>query len=102
MEQRLVHEGITLEALGNTAKAIEPGKEAFHDPTVTGKLLVRMRTIFEFSSIRSAPQRNAVADATPNQRETKGLAVITPVGGQAARAGARSASAARNSHLRQG
>jgi hypothetical protein len=42
-----------------------------------------------------------VADATAHQRESKSLAVITPVCGQAAGAGARSASASGNFHLGQ-
>jgi hypothetical protein len=40
-----------------------------------------------------------VADATPNQREPKGLAVITPVCGQTAGARARSASSSRHFDL---
>jgi len=67
MEEGLVHEGVAFEALGNATKAIEPGKEPFHHPAVTGKLSVSVRTILEFSSIRSTPQGDAVANATPNQ-----------------------------------
>jgi hypothetical protein len=37
-------------------------------------------------------QLSAVADAAPNQKEPKGLAVITPVSGQTAREGVRSTS----------
>ena len=102
MEHGLIHEGVTLESLSDAAKTIEPGKEPFHYPTVAGKLSMGVGTVFEFSSVRSAPQRNAVANAPPNQRELKGLAVITPVGCQAAGAGARSSSSPGNLHLRQG
>ena len=102
MEQSLIHEGITFEALGDAAKTIEPGKEPFHHPTVAGELSMGVGTIFEFSSVRSAPQRNAVADAPPNQRESKGFAVVTPVSGQATGAGAWAASSSGNLHLRQG
>ena len=101
MEQGLVHEGVTLETLGDSAKAIEPGEEPFHDPTVAGKLSVGVGAVFEFSVIGRSPQGNAVADATPNQRESKGLAVITPISGQAAGSGARSASSSGNLHLSQ-
>jgi hypothetical protein len=102
VKQGLIHEGVTLEALGETTKAIEPGEEPFHDPTVGGKFLVGVGTVFEFSSIRGSPQRNAVADSALDQTEAKRLGVIAPVRGQATGTGTRAASSARNPHLRQG
>ena len=101
MEQGLVHEGVTLEALGDTAKTVEPGKEAFDHPAVAGKFPVGMGTIFEFSVIRRSPQGNAVADATPNQREPKGLAIVAPICGQAAGTAARSSSSSGDFDLSQ-
>jgi len=101
VEQSLVHEGVTLEALGDAAKAVEPGKEPFNHPTVAGKFPMGVGTVFEFSVIGCPPQRNTVADAAPNQREPKGFAVITSVGSQAAGAGAWSASSSGNLHLGQ-
>jgi hypothetical protein len=101
MEQGLVHKGITLEALGDTAKTVEPGKEAFDYPAVGGKFPVDMGTIFEFSVIRRSSQGNAVADTTPNQREPKGLAVVAPIGGQAAGTAARSSSSSGDFDLSQ-
>ncbi len=102
MKQGLVPEGVTLEALGDSAKAIEPGKEPLDHPTVAGEFPVSAGTVFEFSVIGRSPQGNAVADAAPNQREPKGLAVVTPVCRQATGASAGSTSSARDSYLRQG
>jgi hypothetical protein len=99
MEQGLVHEGVTLEALGDAAKSIEPGKEPFHHPAVAGKFPVSVGSVFEVSVLRRSSQGNTVADATPHQREPKGLAVITPVSSQAAGAGSRAASSSGNLHL---
>ena len=101
MEQGLVHGGITLEALSEAAEAIEPGKEPLHHPAIARKLPMSVGTVFELSVIRRAPQGNAVADTTPHQRESKGLAVITPVSGQADGASARSSSSSGNLHLSQ-
>jgi hypothetical protein len=92
MEQGLVHEGVTLKTLGDTAKAVKPGKEPFNHPAIAGKLPVGMRAIFESSILRRSPQGNAVADTAPNQSETKGFAVVTPICGQAAGTAARSSS----------
>lgn len=102
MEQGLVHKGITFEALRDAAEAVEPGKEPFHHPAIAGKIPVSVGTVFEFSVIRRAPQGNAVTDTTPHQRKSKGLAVITPVRGQAHGASARSTSSSGNLHLSQG
>lgn len=102
MEQSLIHEGVTLEALGDAAKAVKPGEEPLHDPTVTGKVLVGVGTVLEFSSIGGAAQRDAVADAALNQTETKGLAIVAPVRRQAIGAGAWAASSSGNPHLGQG
>jgi hypothetical protein len=102
VEQGLVHEGVTLKALGDAAKAIEPGKEAFHHPAVAGKFPVGVGTVFEFSVIGRSPQGNAVANAAPRQRKAKGLAVITPIRRQTTRAGAGPASSSGNLHLSQG
>ena len=89
MEKGLVHEGVTLEALGDAAKAVKPGKEPFHHPAIAGKLPVSVRTVLEFSSIRSTSQGNTVANATPNQPEAKGLAIVAPIRRQARGTGAR-------------
>ena len=92
MEKGLVHEGVTFKTLGDAAKAVKPGKEPFHHPAIAGKFPVGVRAIFEFSILRRSPQGNAVADTAPNQSETKGLAVIAPICGQAAGTAARSSS----------
>jgi hypothetical protein len=55
MEEGLVHEGVTLEALGDATKAVEPGKEPFHHPTVAGEFLVGVGSVFEFSPVRRSP-----------------------------------------------
>ncbi len=101
MEQGLVHEGVTFEALGDAAKAIEPGKEAFDHPAVTGKFPVGAGTVFEFSVIGRTPQGNAVANTAPNQSQSKGLAVVAPIRGQAAGTAARSSSSSRHFYLSQ-
>ena len=101
MEESLIHEGVTLEALSDAAKTIEPGKEPFHHPTIAGKFPVGVGAVFEFSVIRRSSQGNAVADAAPKQRKPKGLAVITPISGQTAGAGTRSAASSGNLHLGQ-
>jgi hypothetical protein len=101
VEESLIHEGITLEALGDTAKAIEPGKEPFHHPAITGKFLVGVGTVLEFSSIRGAAQRNAVADSALDQTEAKRLAIVAPVRRQATGTGAWPASSSGNPHLGQ-
>ena len=101
MKESLIHEGVALEALGDAAKTVEPGKEPFHHPTIAGKFSMGARAVFEFSVIRRSPQGNAVADAAPHQGESKGFAVITPVSGQAAGAGARSTSSSGNLQLSQ-
>ena len=99
MEKGLVHEGVTLEALGDAAKAVKPGKEPFHHSAIAGKLPVSVRTVLEFSSIRSTPQGNAVADATPNQRQAKSLAIVAPIRRQTRGTGARASSSSRHFHL---
>jgi len=101
MEKGLVHEGVTLEALGDAAKAVKPRKEPFHHPAIAGKLPVSVRTVLEFSSIRSTSQRNTVANATPNQPEAKGLAIVAPIRRQARGTGARASSSSRHLHLGQ-
>ena len=101
MEQSLIHKGVALEALGDAAKAIEPGKEPFDHPAIAGKFPMGVGTVFEFSLIGCSPQGNAVANATPYQRKSKGLAVITPVRRQTVRAGAWPASSSGNLHLSQ-
>jgi hypothetical protein len=63
---------------------------------------VGVGTILEFSVIRSSSQGNAVADTTPDQRETKGLAVVASIRRQAHRTGARPTSATGNLYLGQG
>ena len=73
VKQGLVHEGVTLEALGDAAKAVEPGKEPFHHPTIAGRFPVGVGAVFEFSVIRRSPQGNALADAAAHQRESKAL-----------------------------
>lgn len=102
MEQSFVHEGVTLEALGDSAKAIKPCKEPFHHPTVAGKFLVGVWTVFEVSSVRGATQRNAVADTALNQTEAKRLTIVASVRRQATGARAGTASSARNPYLSQG
>jgi hypothetical protein len=52
MEQSLVHEGITLETLGEAAKTIEPSEKAFDHPAVARKFPVGVGAVFEFSVIR--------------------------------------------------
>ena len=101
MEQSLIHKGVALEALGDAAKAIEPRKEPFHHPAVAGKFTVSVGAVFELSVMGRSPQRNAVADAAPYQRKSKGLAVIPPISGQTVRAGAWPASSSGNLHLSQ-
>ena len=102
MEEGLIHEGVTLEAQGDTAEAIEPGKEPFHHPAVAGEFLMGVRTVFEFSCVRGSPQGNAVTDSALDQTEAKRLAIIASVRGQAAGARARTASSSGNPDLRQG
>ncbi len=46
MEEGLVHEGVTLEALGDAAKAVQPGKKTFDHPAVAGKFPVGAGTVF--------------------------------------------------------
>jgi len=102
MEQGLVHEGVTLEALGDTAKTIEPGKEPLHHPAIAGEFPVGVGTVFEFSVIRRPPQGNAVTDTAPNQRQPKGLAVVATICGQATGTIARTASPSGHFDLGQG
>jgi hypothetical protein len=101
VEQGLVHEGVTLEALGDATKTVEPGKEPLHHPAVAGKFPVRVRAVFEFSVKWRPPPGNAVADASPHQSESKGFTVITPIRRQTTRAGAGPASPSGNLHLSQ-
>jgi hypothetical protein len=102
MEESLVHEGVTLKALGDATKAVEPGKKALDHPTIAGKFPVGARTVFEFSVIGRSPQGNAVADTAPNQSQTKGLAVVAAICGQAAGTAARSSSSSGHFDLGQG
>ena len=102
MEESLIHEGMTLETLGDAAKTVEPGKEPLHHPAITGKFPVGMGTVFEFPVIRRSPQGNAVTDAAAPQRESKGLPVVATVSGQTAGTGARSTSSSGNLDLSQG
>jgi hypothetical protein len=102
MEEGLVHEGVTLETLGDAAKAVEPGKEPLHHPAIAGEFPVGVGTVLEFSVIGRSPQGNAVADTAPNQREPKGLAVVAAICGQATGTIARSASPSGHFDLGQG
>ena len=101
MEKSLVHECVTLETLGEAAKAVEPGKEPFHDPTVAGKFPVGARSVFEFSLIGSATRGDTVADTTLGQREAKSLAVVAAIRSQATGSGARASPFSRNPEMGQ-
>jgi len=99
MKKGFVHEGMALEAQGEAAKAVEPGKEALDDPAIGGKRPVSAWAIFEFTPEGCASQRDAVTDAASGQGQSKSLAIIAPVGGQPTGAAARAASSPRHFHL---
>lgn len=89
MEESLVHEAVTLEAQAEAAKAVEPGEKAFDDPTVAGELPVGAGMMLGDAAMRAFAQGDAMTDAPARQGEAKGVAVITPVGGQTLRASPR-------------